>query len=259
MPNFDLLGVFGAIDPYALLRLFLLVLAIHALGHWAQIFFGMRYGLPLTGLAAGFVSSTATIYAMGKLAAQDARLMRGAAAGAVLSTVSTMLQLGVVVGSMQTELLHELIEPLALGVFAAVAYAALVLYKHPPVHDANAPGHSSTWVDLPAAVGFVALVCGITWVSAAMNLWLGEDGMRIGAALTGLVDPHATAAAMATLVNAGKVQPLDAQLPILVGLTANTVVKMWVAWHAAKWAYLLRLLPGLLAVLLAVWLGVAIG
>ncbi len=54
-----------ALNPRQLWRLALIVMALNAAGHVALRALGPRRGLPLAGLAGGFVSSTATIAAMG--------------------------------------------------------------------------------------------------------------------------------------------------------------------------------------------------
>src|SRR5665811_67612 len=54
-------------------------------GHLAVRLLGPRFGLPLAGLASGFVSSVATIASMGARARKDPLISRPAAAGAVLS------------------------------------------------------------------------------------------------------------------------------------------------------------------------------
>ena len=59
------IGPYGAIHPRALWLVVILVMSIAAAGHVALRVFGSRWGLPLAGLLGGFVSSTATIGAMG--------------------------------------------------------------------------------------------------------------------------------------------------------------------------------------------------
>jgi hypothetical protein len=64
LPDRDL-GPFDALNPRSLWMVVVLVMAIGAAGHIATRALGARHGLPLTGLMSGFVSSTATIGAMG--------------------------------------------------------------------------------------------------------------------------------------------------------------------------------------------------
>src|ERR1019366_5273378 len=85
------LGPYQAINPHNIWLLVVLVLAIGACGHIATRALGPRFGLPLAGLASGFVSRTATIGSMAGRAAKDPTSMGAAVSGAALSTVSTFL------------------------------------------------------------------------------------------------------------------------------------------------------------------------
>jgi uncharacterized membrane protein (DUF4010 family) len=92
-------------------------------------------------------------------------------------------------------------------------------------------------------------------LSAAMNHWLGARGTLLATTLAGLVDAHAAAAAAASLVAAGKLPADDALLPILVGVSTNTLMKAAVAWAAGGAAYAARIVPGLVLMLAGLWLG----
>jgi uncharacterized membrane protein (DUF4010 family) len=68
-------------------------MAIGAAGYIAVRILGDRFGLAVAGLASGFVSSIATIGAMGTRATTTPGILGAAVAAAVLSTVATIVQL----------------------------------------------------------------------------------------------------------------------------------------------------------------------
>jgi len=258
------LGPFGALNPHAITQLVVLVMAVSALGYVATRALGPRYGLPLAGFAAGFISSTATIHAMGTRAAGAKTQADGAIAGAVLSSLATMVQLAVVVTAVQPALLDPLRWPLILGGVAACAYSLLFFPRGASAAAPPAAGHPEQQdlgraFDLKTALAFAAIVGIVLVVSAGLSAWLGERGTLLAAAATGLVDAHATAASVASLVAAGKLS-LDAALwPILVGLSTNALMKAVVAFNAGGAAYAARIVPGLVLMIAAVWLGVWLG
>src|SRR5450830_872869 len=86
VPN-ELIGPFDAINPRNLWLIVILVMMISALGHLALRWLGGRIGLPLVGLVSGFISSIATVSAMGERARETPALMGSAVAGAVLSSL----------------------------------------------------------------------------------------------------------------------------------------------------------------------------
>lgn len=92
LPN-EPMGPYDAINPFKLWTLVILVMAIGGAGHIATRAIGGAYGLPLSGFASGFVSSAATVGAMGARARSDPARIHGAVAGAALSTVATFVQM----------------------------------------------------------------------------------------------------------------------------------------------------------------------
>ncbi len=254
------MGPFDAINPRAVARLIVVVMAISALGYLAMRSLGPRYGLPLAGFAAGFVSSTATIYSMGERASRQPALMGDAVAGAALSSFVTIIQMTVVVGLIQTSLLRELAWPLLLGGLASSLYGLVFVLRRAPDSGAGNPiEDAGRAFSLKTAVLFAALVSLILLLSAGLNAWLGMRGMLLGSALTGLADAHATAASAASLFAAGKISSAEAVGPILIGLTTNTLMKAVVALKSGGIHYATLIVPGLVLMIAAVWLGAWIG
>lgn len=249
------LGPFDAINPHTLAQLVVLVMALSALGYVAVRALGAQRGLALAGLAAGFVSSTATIHAMGRRTREQPAQAAGAVAGAALSSVATMLQLALVLGLVAPPLLQRLSLPLLLGALVAVANGVAVWRG--AAHSARAsdrePGARA--FNLAHAAAFAALVAGVLLGVAAMTHWLGERGTLLATALAGLADAHAAAASAAALVAAGRL-PVEAGVwPVLLGVSSNTLMKTAVAWWSGGTAFALRLVPGLALMLAALWLG----
>ena len=98
LPNRQM-GPFGALNPQSIWMLVILVMVIGAVGHVAVRTLGVRYGLPLSGLAAGFISSTATIAAMGARSAKTPGLLASTVSAAVLSNLATVVQLALVLAA----------------------------------------------------------------------------------------------------------------------------------------------------------------
>lgn len=248
------MGPFRALNPHAIAQLIVLTMAISAAGYVAIRILGARYGLPLAGFAGGFVSSTATIHSMGERARRLPQAVTAAAAGAALSSVATMLQLALVIALVEPRLMRELLLPLALGGAVAGLYGGALLLR--AVRSEPPPCEPGRAFNLKASATFAALISIVLLVSAATNAWGGEMGGLLGAALTGLVDAHATAAAAASLVAGHKIPIELAIWPIAIGLSTNTLVKTAVAFRAGGARYAWRVVPGLALMLLAVWFGI---
>ncbi|MGE5828738.1 MAG: MgtC/SapB family protein, partial [Micromonosporaceae bacterium] len=89
------LGPDGVIDPRTIWTLVVAVTALGWLGYVAVRVLGPRRGLPMAGLAGGFVSGAATTGAMARLA-RNSDLHRPALAAALLASVATLVQLVIV-------------------------------------------------------------------------------------------------------------------------------------------------------------------
>ena len=77
----------------------------------------------------------------------------------------------------------------------------------------------------------------------------------MAAALAGFVDTHSAAISVASLVASGKMDATNAVFPILAGLSTNTISKMVLAGIGGGSAFALRVIPGLIVVALAAWVG----
>ena len=248
------MGPYGALNPHSVWRLVTLVLMIGAAGHVATRVLGPRYGLPISGLASGFVSSSATIGAMGMRAAKAPETLGAATAGAVLSTLATVFQMVAVLAVTSASALNALIWPLAAAGVVAAAYGAIFTIsalRQPPEAEQSA----SKAFSLSAALVFAATLSAVLLVSAGLRDAFGEAGAIAGAALAGFADTHASAISIASLVASGKLSANDAVVPILAGFTTNTVTKVIVAATAGGRAFAVRVIPGILLVAVAAWLG----
>ena len=129
------------------------------------------------------------------------------------------------------------------------------LRRDPPSSANNSAKDVGRAFKLKTAAGFAALVSLVLLLSAGLNAWLGARGVLLGAALTGLADAHATAASAASLLGANKISSGQAVASVLIGLTTNTVMKAVVAFKSGGVNYALRIVPGLVLMMAAVWLG----
>ncbi len=250
------LGPFGAINPRTIWKIVILMMSISAGGYIAVRLLGPRFGLPIAGLASGFVSSTATIGAMGARALQEPALARPAVAGAVLSTVATILQMAAVLAATSRATLYQMRFPLIASGVAALAYGAVltIMSVRQQVPLVAQKGRAFS---LKSAVLFAGMIAAMLFLSAALNAWLGKAGVLAAAAVAGFADTHSAAVSVASLVAAGKFTARDAVLPILAGLTTNTISKAAVAISTGGRRFAMQIIPGLVIVIAAAWAAAA--
>ncbi len=247
-------GPFGGISPRTIWRLVVLVMAIGGTAYVALRLLGPAFGLPVAGLAGGFISSAATTASMGTLARAQPALLRPAIAGAVLSNVATVVQLGVIVAAASVPLLRTLWLPLVLAAVAALVFAgigAFGLRGNRP--ETSIPPRRA--FDLTSSALFALSVSAVTFGSSAVHEWLGSSGLLLASGLAGFADAHAAAAGVAALVASGEVETSEAVLPIIVGLTTNTLTKVVAAFTTGGRRFGLPLVTGLATILAMAWAG----
>jgi len=256
-PN-ERIGPYGVFNPFAIWRLVVIVMAIGGAGYAAVRLLGARVGLPLSGLAAGFVSSSATIAAMGARARETPALRTPAVAAAVLSTVATVVQMVIIVGATDGRTLAQLWPAMAFAGVAAVGYGAVFALRalRDAAADAHQPGGRA--FDLKTAVLFAATVTAVLFVSAVLGDWLGNRGVLLSAAVAGFADTHAAAIAVAGLAAGGRIEPADAVVPILAAFTTNSVTKMVLAAASGGRRFALEVWPGVIATAALAWAGWAL-
>lgn len=248
------IGPYGAIHPRALWLVVILVMSIAAAGHVALRLFGSRWGLPLAGLLGGFVSSTATIGAMGTRARDAPALLLPAVAGAVLSTVGTMVQMAMVLAATNLATFRAMALPVICAGAVALAYGLLMTWRtlrEPGEAHADQGAAFSLWTAL-ALAGVLALV---SLISAGLSQAYGQAGLAAATALAGFADTHAPAVSVAALVGSGAIAVDTASLPILLAMTTNTLSKIIAAVASGDKQYWWRVVPGLLLVVGAAWVG----
>ena len=253
VPNRQM-GPYLALNPHSISIVIVLFMAISVAGYVAVRLFGAKYGLPLAGAISGFISSTATIGAMGSRAKASNDLLAACVAGAVWSSVATIAQLALVLAAISMPTLISLSGPLLLAGGSALAYGAVFTILAAR-HSGSGAVQTGGVFSLATPLAFGLILAVILVISAGLQEHFGDAGVLIAAALAGLVDTHAAAISVAALVASGKLTPDGAVVPILTALTSNTLSKFIMAVTGGRWSFAVRVATGLAIIALAAWVG----
>ena len=242
---------FGVINPRTIWMLTLLVLLINAAGYLALRTLGPRRGMPVSGFFGGFVSSTATIGALGGRARREPSMLRPAVAAAVLSSVATPLQLLLLLAVLDHELLRRWLLPALLMATVAAVAAAWLLWRSGGASDHVDESLRGRAFQPMEAILFSIIVTTITWCAAWLDARFGEAGALWGIALGGLADAHSAIASAGSLHRTGELATETAAFAVLAALATNTAMKLLAAGITGGHRYALALTPALLAMLAA--------
>lgn len=244
---------FGLVNPFALWRIVVVLMGLSGLGHVAARALGPRYGLAVAGFASGFISSSATIAAMGARSRGEPALAGPAAAGAVMSTVGALVYLAALIAAADVDLLAPLAAPLAACLIATIVYAVLLSWRTlSKANGAPAPGKAFRFTTI---LVFAAMMAAFSAVTSAAGAWLGAAGEFSAAIAAGAIDVHAAAAAIATLVAAGHTDLASGHIAVMLALTANMLVKIPIAFATGTRGFGARVSGGLIVLVAGLWCG----
>jgi uncharacterized membrane protein (DUF4010 family) len=242
-------GPWQAFNPFIIWWMVVLIASIGFAGYVAIRLVGTRYGLLITALLGGIVSSTAMTISLARLNGQ--RQLHALLACGLLATSTLMFpRVLLEVGLINAKLLPQLIWPLAT---TAVAYAVGALFYYRVASsqsDENTEPPLKNPFELGPALRFGALLLLIMGVLEAARHWFGDAGVYLVALLSGLTDVDAITLSLARSADAD----LNAQVAvhgIFLAVLSNSVMKGLLIALIGGRQLALRTLPIMAAGLLA--------
>jgi uncharacterized membrane protein (DUF4010 family) len=217
------------INPREVWLLTILIAALSFAGYVAIRVAGPQLGIPLSGIAGGLVSSTATTLNMGRLARQHAERTKLFAAAILLSSAVMMLRVIFLVGVVNASLLQFVAPPLVLAVLAQGVLAGYLGNWTRSAATVDQPLSLKNPFDLGVVLAFSALLAIIMALTKLLAAWAGAGGAITLAAISGTFDVDAISLSLARLVPGG-LDANTAACAILVAVIANSLTKIALAW-----------------------------
>ncbi len=214
----------GALNPYKLWLLVLLISGLSLVGYVATRLLGPNRGIPLTGLTGGLVSSTATTLSFARQSREEgnAQSAPALASGIFISWSVMFLRVLVTVLIVNRALLPRLAVPF-VAMAAVAAVFAWAMYRRSSATTESGGVPLSNPFSLTAAAKFAALFAAVLLVVALVQEYFPEQGVYYVAALAGTTDVDAITLSMADFARQGNVAV--AVNAIVIATLTNTAVK----------------------------------
>lgn len=223
----------GALNPYSLTWLVILIAGISFLGYVASRWMGAGRGAAVTGLVGGLVSSTAVTLSLARRSREatgDAEAS-ALAAGVLLSWMVMFVRVVIEAAVVNPSLVTLLAIPMGSMALIATAGALLLLRRHDGVADGNAALALKNPFSLSFAIKFAALLAAITLLVELASDGVPGAGVYLVAAVAGIADVDAITLSLAGKAKTGPAGPAVAA--IAVAVLSNTLVKCgFVYWIA---------------------------
>jgi uncharacterized membrane protein (DUF4010 family) len=220
----------GAINPFALWLMTVLIAAISFIGYVAVKAVGYRRGLAVAGLAGGLASSTATTAAMARLAPEHPDQVGALAGGAVLANAVMALRVLAILGLINLDLALRLAAPLTgLALVYLLAGAILVRSERASGDHASQTPLIDNPLDLAMVLKFGLFLSLVMVLSRIATHFAGPIGVYAIALLSGMADVDAIALAMGRQ-GAAEIGLQAAAIAVLLAIASNTLVKTAMGW-----------------------------
>ena len=215
-------GPWQALNPYALWWMVVLIAGLSFAGFLAMQLVGPRRGTLYTGLFGGLVSSTAVTLNLSRLSRASPD-QAGLYATGILIACGTMFPRTLIIASaVNPQLGLRLALPLGLMAGATFLGAAL-LWRRTPSSTAHPPTLQNP-LELRQALRFAALLAVILLLAEAIKRTMGDTGLYLLAAVSGITDVDPINLSMARMTRADLALSVAA-IAIVIACIANTLTK----------------------------------
>lgn len=221
-------GPYGAFNPHHVWMMVVLISGLSLAGYLAMRAVGDRFGPPLLGLLGGLVSSTATTLVYARHARQTPTI-----APSLMATLW----------------------PVLVGNLVAGGLAVLFVWHRSRTGGPLLLPEVANPTELRVALSFGAMYAIILLLASWLSDWAGTRGLYLASAVSGLTELDAIALSTLRLFGNGKLGAEVAANAIGLAILSNLCFKTGLlAWVAGR-DFLLRCLPGMMAI----GIGIAIG
>jgi len=212
------------LNAYNVWLMVVFISAISFVGYVLIKLVGPRRGVGLTGLLGGLVSSTAVTLSFTQRSKGHSALARPFALAITIAWTMMFARVLVEAAVLNTALLSELWIPIAGAGLIGLLYCGvlLLLGKQESTGDdleLKAP------FELGPALKFAIAYALILIVSRGAQMILGDTGVFVSAALSGIADVDAITLSLARMAGEGTVEVTTASQAIVLAAMVNTTVK----------------------------------
>ena len=250
LPN-EGMGPWAIFNPYSIWWMVVLISALGFAAYVAMKVAGLNYGLLLTALLGGIVSSTAMTLTLSKMHTQTS-LRTILAAGLLLTSALMFPRVLVEISLINPALTDRLVAPLLVAgtVYVLGAIALAILATRQPINLTESTQLLHNPFEIGPAIRFALLLTAIVFLVEAGRRYLGDAGVLMIAAISGLTDVDAITLSLSKAAH----RDLDAQTAVIgIGLAviSNSLVKAGLIILVGGKELALRCVPIMLAGLTA--------
>ncbi len=217
-------GPYDVLNPFQIWLMVVLICGISVAGYTAYRLLGSRTGTLLTGFLGGLISSTATTVSFAQRARQRPETSSRAAVVIVIASAVVFFRVLLEIVVVAPAILGDVLPPLLIMTAVMVLASGVVLLAARTGEAAGLPIEEDP-LDLRSAIAFGLLYGAVLLAVAVAREHLGNSGLFVVAALSGLTDMDAITLSTARLIDSGRLDAGMGWRMIIVGAMSNLAFK----------------------------------
>lgn len=228
LPN-EKMGPGGVLNPHEIWWMVVMIASISFVGYFAIRVAGTRKGILFTSLFAGLSSSTALTLHFARQSARTPELSPQFATGILIACGTMFPRILVYCFVINRELLPVLIWPVATMTLLLYGPALYIWRTNAGALQVSQPTLNQNPLDLTSALLFGGLLTAILLLGEFLQSWLGDAGIYVLAASSGVADIDAITLSLTRMSN-NSLSMDTAVIGIVIAASVNNLVKSGMAW-----------------------------
>lgn len=228
LPN-EAIDPWGAINPYSIWLMVILISGIGFVGYMASKFIGKNRSILLTGLVGGTVSSTAVTTTMAIENKKRPKLLNIYTVAILLANLTMFVRVLIEVFIFNPNILGQILIPIGAMLISMLSFTLYFYIKgnqHKTAPKLKKEVELETPFSLVPALKFSAFFVVILVLIRVAEQYLGDQGVYLTSIVSGLADVDAIAISLSQL---SATQAIDSSLAIRAitfGVISNTFIKI---------------------------------
>ncbi|PPI81469.1 MgtC/SapB family protein [Marinobacter flavimaris] len=223
LPN-EKMGPGGVLNPREIWWMVVMIASISFVGYFAIRVAGTRKGILFTSLFAGLSSSTALTLHFARQASKTPQLNAQFATGILIACGTMFPRILVYCLVINPDLLPSLIWPVLVMTALLYGPALFIWRKNDRELQVSQPTLNQNPLDLTSALVFGVLLTAILLLGEFLGNWLGDAGIYVLAATSGIADVDAITLSLTRMSN-NNLATSTAVIGIVIAAATNNLVK----------------------------------
>ncbi|MDY6815175.1 MAG: MgtC/SapB family protein [Pseudomonadota bacterium] len=228
LPN-EAMGPGGVLNPREIWWMVVMIASISFVGYFAIRVAGARRGILFTSLFAGLSSSTALTLHFARQSARNPGLSPQFATGILIACGTMFPRILVYCFVINRDLLPLLIWPVVIMTALLYGPALFIWRRNSEKLEVSQPTLNQNPLDLTSALVFGLLLTAILLLGEFLKNWLGNAGIYLLAASSGVADVDAITLSL-TRMSIDSLAMGTAVVGIVLAAAVNNLVKSGMAW-----------------------------